>query len=81
MHAPGDDEDTIRDRAPWIWSALRGAVEQLTLDGVEQIKDPNVDECFLWDVGYPPSWTCEALGWISPELRSRLDEITNCWTG
>jgi hypothetical protein len=65
----------IRERGPWIWSALRGAVEKLATDGAEQITDPDVGECFLWEVGYPPAWMCEALGWITPELRTRLDEI------
>jgi hypothetical protein len=75
MRAPEENEDMLRRSGPWIWSALRDAVSKLALDGVEQIKDPDVDECFLWDVCHPPSWICEALGWISPELRTRLDEI------
>lgn len=54
---------------------LRRSVIKLGLEGAEQIKDPDVDECFEWDSGYPASWMCERAGWISPELRSRLDEL------
>jgi hypothetical protein len=75
MGTPEQDEAVIRKRAPWVWSALRGAVEKLALEGGEQIKDPDVGECFLWDVAYGPAWMCEAIGWITPELRTQLDEV------
>lgn len=68
MRTPGEDEGMIRERGPWVWSELRGAVKKLVMDSAEQIKDPDVDECFTWYAGYPPAWMCEALGWITPTV-------------
>ncbi|MFD0683922.1 hypothetical protein [Actinomadura fibrosa] len=72
---PDDTQRMVRARAPGIWSMLRRSVIKLGLEGAEQIKDPDVGECFEWDPGYPASWMCEQVGWISPELRSQLDEL------
>jgi len=45
------------------------------MESVDQIKEPAIDECFDWDPSYEMSGRCEKLGWISAELRRRLDRI------
>ena len=32
--------------ARWVWTLLRGTVEKLAMLGEEQVKDPEIDECF-----------------------------------
>ncbi|REE95776.1 hypothetical protein [Thermomonospora umbrina] len=61
-------------------AGLRHSVVGLAMDAREQIRDPDVGECFLW----------EAV-WVSGELRSRLDALdhllerlsdaADAWTG
>jgi hypothetical protein len=48
---------------------------KLAMEPADQIKDPEIDECFDWDPSYDMSERCEELGWISAELRQRLDRI------
>jgi hypothetical protein len=70
-----DETELVTRQGPVIWSMLRRTVTKLGQDASEQIKDPDIDECFEWDPGYPTSWMCERAGWISPGLRTRLDAI------
>jgi hypothetical protein len=63
------------DTAKWVWSLLRGTVEKLAMAGRDQIKDPEIVECFDWDPSYLMLERCEDLGWISAELRTLLDKI------
>jgi hypothetical protein len=72
---PQNEDELVARQSPIIWSMLRRTVTKLSQDAAEQIKDPDIDECFEWDPGYPTSWMCEQAGWISPELRTQLDRI------
>ncbi|MBB6398918.1 hypothetical protein BKA00_005832 [Actinomadura coerulea] len=62
-------------RARVFWSMLRVSTAKLAMDAQEQTRDPDVDDCFLWEAGYPVLWRSEEAGWVSPELRSRLDVL------
>jgi hypothetical protein len=74
---PSGREDSERelDIAKWVWSLLRSTAEKFAMEPGDQIKDPDIDECFDWDPSYAMSERCEDLGWISAELRKRLDGI------
>lgn len=54
---------------------LRETVALLCLAAQQQVTEPFVDECFDWDPAYPASWQSKEMGWISPELSNRLNEI------
>jgi hypothetical protein len=45
------------------------------MDPEDQLKDPEICECFDWDPSYRMSERCEERGWISAQLRQRLDCI------
>ena len=66
MAVLGDEVDT----AKWVWSLLRGTVEKLAMAGGDQIKDPEIGECFDWDPSDLMLERCEDLCWISAELRT-----------
>jgi len=70
-----EDPERELDTAKWVWSLLRSTTEKLAMEPADQIKDPEIDECFDWDPSYEMSERCEQLGWISAELRRRLDKI------
>ena len=55
---------------------LRATIVKFAMDAAEQIKDPDIGECFDWDPSYVMvgQW-CEELGWVSVELRVLLDQI------
>jgi hypothetical protein len=61
--------------AKWVWSLLRGTIEKFAMAGRDQIKDPEIDECFDWDPSYLMLERCEDYGWIPAELRALLNEI------
>jgi hypothetical protein len=61
--------------ARWVWILLRGTVEKLAMPGEEQVKDPEIDECFDWDPGYLMVERCQSAGWVSPNLRVLLDAV------
>jgi hypothetical protein len=73
--ADGQDPERELDIAKWVWSLLRSTAEKLAMDPADQINDPEIDECFDWDPSYEMSERSEELGWISEELRQRLDRI------
>jgi hypothetical protein len=54
---------------------MRNALQKLSLDGGEQVKDVEVEDCFDWESAYLmlADW-CDELG-VSPELQTRLDDI------
>ncbi|MFD0901804.1 hypothetical protein ACFQ11_15500 [Actinomadura sediminis] len=58
-----------------FWSILRDSVARVAMNAQDQIRDPDVHECFMWEAGYPVLWRSEEAGWVSPELRSRLDAL------
>jgi hypothetical protein len=43
---------------------MRGTVEKLAMPGAEQVKDPEIDECFDWDPGYLTVERCQSAGWV-----------------
>lgn len=55
------------------WRLLLQSLGKLAGPGEEQIGDPELDEAFGWEGSYLPSWQSDERGWISPELRSKLD--------
>ena len=67
------DEDARTAR--WVWTLLRGTVEKLAMPGEEQVKDPEIDECFDWDPGYLMVERYQSAGWVSPNLRVLLDSV------
>ena len=67
------DEEARTER--WVWTLLRGTVEKLAMPGEEQVKDPEIDECFDWDPGYLMLDRCRSAGWVSPNLRVLLDSV------
>lgn len=75
--SPAGDQDPQAelDTAKWVWSLLRGTTEKLAMAPADQVKDPEIDECFDWDPSYQMSERCEERGWISARLRQRLDRI------
>ena len=70
-----DDAGEEARTARWVWTLLRGTVEKLAMPGEEQVKDPEVDECFDWDLGYLMVGRCQGAGWVSPDLRVLLDSV------
>jgi hypothetical protein len=77
MGGASGDEDFPRklNTAKSVWSLLRSTVEKLAMAGGDQIKDPEIDECFDWDPSYFMLERCEELGWISAELGMLLSWI------
>lgn len=73
--AGGRDPERELDTAKWVWSLLRSTIEKLATHPADQVKDPEIGECFDWDPSYQMSERCEERGWISPQLRRRLDRI------
>lgn len=67
--------EEAEQRARVFWSTLRDSVAKLAMNAQEQTRDPDVDECFEWEAGYPVLWRSEEAGWVSPELRSRLNAL------
>jgi hypothetical protein len=67
----GEEARTTR----WVWTFLRGTVEKLAMPGEEQVKDPEIDECFDWDLGYLIVDRCQSAGWVSADLRVLLDSV------
>jgi hypothetical protein len=67
----GEEATTAR----WVWTLLRGTVEKLAMPGEEQIKDPEIDECFDWDPGYLMVDRCQSAGWVSPGLLGLLESV------
>jgi hypothetical protein len=55
---------------------MRATLQKLSLDGPDQIQDPDVEDAFDWDPAYPmmAGW-CSPLGWVSPELQANLDRV------
>ncbi|WP_067485581.1 hypothetical protein [Actinomadura hibisca] len=58
-----------------FWAVLHGSVAKLALDGRAQIADPDVDECFLFDIGYSVMWRFRERGWVGGELDVRLSRL------
>jgi hypothetical protein len=51
---PEESEEELARRLPgYSWSLMRNALQKLALDGGEQIKDVEVEDCFDWDPAYP----------------------------
>jgi hypothetical protein len=73
--ASGQDSERELDTAKWVWSLLRSTTQKLAMDPANQVNGPEIDECFDWDPSYQMSERCEERGWISAELRQRLDRI------
>ena len=70
-----EDADEEARTARWAWTLLRDTVEKLAMPGEEQIKDPEMDECFDWDPGYLMVDRCQSAGWVSPDLLVSLDSV------
>jgi hypothetical protein len=62
MHQESAEE--LEQRLPgYSWSLMRATLQKLSLDGPDQIQDPDVEDAFDWDPAYPmiASW-CSPLG-------------------
>jgi hypothetical protein len=70
-----DDAGEEATTARWVRALLRGTLEKLAMPGKEQIKDPEIDECFDWNPGYLMMDHCQRAGWVSPNLRVVLDSV------